>query len=783
MAFHPFRCAVALVFSLVAMIYMANQSLVSGLPVSLVRRGFNGMGIATLVVAVTEYLKTENAYDPSVPDKCVLTVTTQNGGNCQTSVQCDQTDKAGESAGNWSVCYVGGRQYFSYPELGDFSVQFTTKDQGHEGLTGPIIAFADYNNWEPWNLTDIIKSEGDSPYGKLCTFTGQDSIQLLGWECGVPKKGASSAFGMSLIDPDSSKQGYTPGWCTAHVNQFQKNEYGTGSRYTFNVILYDAAGDQIGHAQSAAVDANGHLSIDSRLPYTFEISVGDVDSDPVAFAYADQNWLCDHDTSTHDCTLGNGKNNGYENGDREGDMGFTCDAPPATPPSTSPETSPTASPTSISVMVVGDSITQGADGDFTWRYRLWEWLHREGVAADFVGPYVGTYPAATVDDIKPSPAALPGVVAPPASPRDTGRYNSGVSPDFPRNHYAMWGRQAVQDIDHIGGYVSDYSPDYVLLMLGFNDIGWFVSDAAGTLVSVHSLITKIQASNPRTNILVGNVVQRTLIPVVNEQLPAKTTDYNSMLEEAIPSWSTSTSTVKYVDVQSNYDCSPSVCADGYDGLHPAAIGEFHIAQAFSNVLRKDFGVGKNAFTIGEVPARPVLVPTNVKAAAVPMGIELTWDATLGNRGYDVRSKRQEAMDWSVSHSSANGYWETWVLENESFSYQVRSAGNGDARSDWTDIVTVVAHPQTAPGPTTINAVSTGSGIKATWSAVTGYDVQLYQLNAYDLDDSNSYIVGVGELGLSGEIDGLTPGHHYLVSVITWTPVGGGFPAVGPTILI
>jgi hypothetical protein len=62
MAFHPFRCAVALLFSLVAMTYMANQSLVSGLPVSLVRRGFNGMGIATLVVAVTEYLKTENAY-------------------------------------------------------------------------------------------------------------------------------------------------------------------------------------------------------------------------------------------------------------------------------------------------------------------------------------------------------------------------------------------------------------------------------------------------------------------------------------------------------------------------------------------------------------------------------------------------------------------------------------------------------------------------------------------------------------------------------------------------
>lgn len=33
----------------------------------------------------------------------------------------------------------------------------------------------------------------------------------------------------------------------------------------------------------------------------------------------------------------------------------------------------------ISVMVVGDSITQGSEGDWTWRYRLWEWFKDQDV--------------------------------------------------------------------------------------------------------------------------------------------------------------------------------------------------------------------------------------------------------------------------------------------------------------------------------------------------------------------------------------------------------------------
>ena len=40
----------------------------------------------------------------------------------------------------------------------------------------------------------------------------------------------------------------------------------------------------------------------------------------------------------------------------------------------------------LRVMVVGDSISHGQEGDWTWRYRLWEWFRDStSTAVDFVG--------------------------------------------------------------------------------------------------------------------------------------------------------------------------------------------------------------------------------------------------------------------------------------------------------------------------------------------------------------------------------------------------------------
>jgi hypothetical protein len=91
-----------------------------------------------------------------------------------------------------------------------------------------------------------------------------------------------------------------------------------------------------------------------------------------------------------------------------------------------------------------------------------------------VGPFVGTRP--------PDPAAPEG---PPAlqdapvvnndDPRPaitTGGYAVGVDPNFDSDHFGAWGRQLAQDVTLIGGLVQTYQPDYLLVLLGFNDVGW-----------------------------------------------------------------------------------------------------------------------------------------------------------------------------------------------------------------------------------------------------------------------------------------------------------------------
>lgn len=54
------------------------------------------------------------------------------------------------------------------------------------------------------------------------------------------------------------------------------------------------------------------------------------------------------------------------------------------------------------------------------------------------------------------------------------------------------GRQLAQDQDLIKEMVSTHDPDYLLVLLGFNDMGWFISDAGGKLyISRYSFLEAV----------------------------------------------------------------------------------------------------------------------------------------------------------------------------------------------------------------------------------------------------------------------------------------------------
>jgi lysophospholipase L1-like esterase len=444
---------------------------------------------------------------------------------------------------------------------------------------------------------------------------------------------------------------------------------------------------------------------------------------------------------------------------------------------------PTSTP--LRVMVVGDSMSQGREGDWTWRYRLWQWFQSEGIAVDFVGPYTGTK-----SPDKPAPPAAPALQGstPPAPglPDTSGGYAAGA-PTFNSNHFAVWGRQAAQDKYLIRQEVATYHPDLLLVGLGFNDLGWFVSGPQGSLDSMKTLVDQARAANPAIAFALANVPQRTSLGAANPDLPAKTDVYNTLLLGTIPSWSTPASPVALVDWRGNYSCETTGCPAGYDGLHPNALGEYQIAHAYELALHNSYGLGYDVPAVPtDTPTRPTPVPSNVTAASSPYGVTVTWDAVYGAIGYTVRSRIVGTTAWTESSVGANGFYTTWTVDGQQWEYQVRTDNGDQLKSGWSATVSATAHPQTAPPPVGITTHATATGVDVAWGAPTGpytNTIDLYQVITYDKDTLGAYIGGTAVTGLSAHVDGLVPGHHYIIAVVTWNAAGGGMPGIARPVTI
>nr|WSX53848.1 fibronectin type III domain-containing protein [Streptomyces sp. NBC_00974] len=444
--------------------------------------------------------------------------------------------------------------------------------------------------------------------------------------------------------------------------------------------------------------------------------------------------------------------------------------------------------TPLRVMVVGDSMTQGMEGDWTWRYRLWEWFKYQHVKVDFVGPYRGTkQPDAPVGPPAPPPLQGEVVENPSAtSPPVTGAYAQGTAEDFDSDHFAVWGRQAAQDKDLIGPMVAQYKPDLVLLGLGFNDMGWLVSDATGTLDSVKTLVDRARAAKPDIRFAVANVPMRPLIEG-RQDLIVKTRQYNSMLQSGIPSWSTLASPVKLVDWEGAYGCDTNVCPGGYDNLHPNALGEFQIARAYERTLHDAYGIGQLVPEIPDsIPRRPISYVLAVEAQPVPSGIKVTWAPVFGARGYGVRYRLAGTAEWNVASVHTNRYDTTWTQADWTWEYQVRVDNGTDGQSVWSSTVTTTAHPETAPPPPNISTLPSSTGMDVYWDPPTGPhtdSIDRYEVITWDKDVPGAYISSTAVTNTQARIDGLVPGHHYLVAVVTWNRAGGGMPAVARSVTV
>ncbi|WP_433553333.1 SGNH/GDSL hydrolase family protein [Micromonospora zamorensis] len=432
---------------------------------------------------------------------------------------------------------------------------------------------------------------------------------------------------------------------------------------------------------------------------------------------------------------------------------------------------------SVRVMVVGDSMSQGDEGDWTWRYRLSEWFREQGVDAEFVGPYKGTVPARAPGR---KPPTLQGQLPEPEteSTRFGGEYDKRAETFDDDEHFAMWGQQAAVAKSLIQYQVQQQKPDLILLGLGFNDLGWSVTNPKDTVDSMKMLVDRARDANPNIKLAIANVPQRTLLSV-NRELPDKTNDYNSRLAQEIPTWNTAQSPVKLVKWRENYDCEPTSCPAGYDGLHPNATGEYQIARAFTETLHNDFGYGAKPLDIPTtIPDRPKPIPDGITAGAGPQGVTVNWPKVFGAHGYTVRSRLVGTTTWNESRVQANRH-ETLSPKDLTWEYQVRT-DNGDTddqKSDWSLPPTrATANPTAPPGPTGIITQPTATGFTITWGVPTNPDaIERYEVLYWDQDTPNAILSSTGIKGFSARIDGLNPNHRYIIAVASWNTAGSGLP--------
>ncbi|MFE3994491.1 GDSL-type esterase/lipase family protein [Streptomyces goshikiensis] len=218
-------------------------------------------------------------------------------------------------------------------------------------------------------------------------------------------------------------------------------------------------------------------------------------------------------------------------------------------------------------MFVGDSMTIGRAGDYTWRYRMWQHLN-----ATFGGPYKIVGPRCEVYDTF-------------ADAPTSHEYAEPGFPDHARRHLAGWGEGWQHMVPLIGPAARAGKADVLLVSLGLIDLG-FYTDAPQTAANVRRFVEEARAGRPGIRMVllpvIPNVRAESDVPFASE-----VARFNELLAKAAADLSTDASPILLGARPSSYE----IHHDTYDGTHPNASGEHRIAGEFASVLHQAWGIG------------------------------------------------------------------------------------------------------------------------------------------------------------------------------------------------
>ncbi len=272
-------------------------------------------------------------------------------------------------------------------------------------------------------------------------------------------------------------------------------------------------------------------------------------------------------------------------------------------------------------MPVGDSITQGSAGDYTWRYRLWKSLQAGGPAdgVDFVGSRTALW-------------------NPQTGKQDNNRYYA--DPNFDQDHHAIWLRTLIDESLTIGPAIKALpaKPDVIVVDLGTNDYG---RGASKSMTALRAFITNARAAAPGVDVVVLGLYR-----LYNVKARAyENASYVQGFNASLPTLAAQLDTPSQRVVASLVEPSFNAATMTWDGRHPTSQGELVLARAAAEGLQQ-IGVGSG--WSGPATAQwPATGPTPTVAAASTTAFNLQWAHTVpGALAYRVEYR----------DVSANGPW-------------------------------------------------------------------------------------------------------------------------------
>ncbi|NDZ81062.1 hypothetical protein G3I19_21490 [Streptomyces sp. SID10853] len=265
------------------------------------------------------------------------------------------------------------------------------------------------------------------------------------------------------------------------------------------------------------------------------------------------------------------------------------------------------------MMFVGDSMTIGRAGDYTWRYRMWQHL---GDSCEIVGPRTTLYEPDAEPGTEPSPApgtassaqphtaeqhtAEPYAAQPHTAQPHTARPGTAYAdPAFPaeaRRHLSGWGEGWQHMAPVIRETVAAHRPDLLLVSLGLIDLG-FYTDAGQTARNARRFLAEAREANPHIRAVILPVIPN-IRAETDAPFAAEVAHFNVLLAKTLADLDEPRSPLLLASRPPSYD----IHTDTYDGTHPNQSGERKLARAFAEALHQGWGIGGPYAPEGNPPA-------------------------------------------------------------------------------------------------------------------------------------------------------------------------------------